>query len=337
MSSNKTPPVQTTTTVQNNDPADWAKPSLQALGSRSLEALNSGDLKVSPYGESTVVPWSDQTQTAMGQMEAIGTQGSPIFGNALNSANDIITSGGMTPEQRQSMQQLQQVGSGQYRPEQAVGVAGLTETASGANLDGNPFLDRILNTGAEQIGTQVNNSAGSAGRYGSGAHQGVMADSIGDFTNQVLGQNYQMERGLQTQAQGQLISAGQGQDSLATGAAGSAFNAGRGATADVMNAGQAAPNLFQGQMIPSDILQQVGGMNEDLAGRNLQDLINRHNAGELGVFDELQRFSGLTNGVVQTGGTTTSTAQTPMARQPSTLERIAGLGIGGLGAFGGFM
>jgi hypothetical protein len=73
----------------------------------------------------------------------------------------------------------------------------LLKTISGGYLSpaSNPFLadyGRIL---TENIGSAVDSRFSGAGRYGSGAHQGVLGKGIGDALTQLYGGAYGAERG----------------------------------------------------------------------------------------------------------------------------------------------
>ena len=348
MGGGSSPPQQTTTTVQNNEPAEWARPALQELGTDTLGSYRAGEFDVEPYQGNTVVPYATETTQAMDMLRNLGQGGAGNIETANHQVGNILDQGGINTQQQGQIDNMARVAGGGYRPEQMVGVQGMMDTASGANLDGNPYLDRIFDRGATAIGRSVNDAMGSAGRYGSGAHQATLADSIGDFHSDVYADNYARERQNQIGAQQGLIGAGQAQDSLATGAAGSAFNALDAGNRNIFQAAGMSPNLYTAQALPSEFLRDVGGMQEDLSARELDQDIARHDANELRPYNELQRLNALASGAVQTGGSGTSTVRGPGQAQPSTASRFlggasAGAGFGsmfgpwgtGIGAIGG--
>lgn len=337
----------TTTTLQSNDPAEWAKPVLSKLGSDTLTSYNAGEFAATPYEGSTIVPFAEQTQQAMGILEGLGQDGSATIEAANQQVGSILDQGGLNAGQQGQIENMARVASGSYRPEQMAGVEGLMETASGSQIGSNPHLDGILERGATQISRSVNDAMGSAGRYGSGAHQATLGDSVGDFTRNVLMDDYTQGLNRQSAAQGQLIGAGQSQDGLATSAAGGAFNAMNTGNQNVFQAAGMAPNLYTAQALPSEFLMDVGSMHQDLAARELDENIARHDAEQMAPYAELQRLNALASGAIQTGGTSTSTVRAPSS-QPSTASNIlggasAGAGIGsafgplgtGIGAIGG--
>jgi hypothetical protein len=83
----------------------------------------------------------------------------------------------------------------------------LTGTAEGQYLNANPYIDDIISKGASDVATQTNNMFASSGRYGSGANQSVLADSITSQGNQLRNANYQSERDRMMQAGGALEAA----------------------------------------------------------------------------------------------------------------------------------
>lgn len=70
----------------------------------------------------------------------------------------------------------------------------LGSTIGGEWLNGNPYINQIINRGAGDITDRVNSMFSAAGRYGSGAHQGVLGDSLADYEAQIRYGNYDNER-----------------------------------------------------------------------------------------------------------------------------------------------
>lgn len=77
--------------------------------------------------------------------------------------------------------------------------AELAKTISGDYLDpeSNPYLSKTGDIIAGKIGRTVDSRFESAGRYGSGAHQDVLATDVGNALNALYGANYASERGRQ--------------------------------------------------------------------------------------------------------------------------------------------
>jgi hypothetical protein len=340
-------PTQTTVTNTTSEPAAWQKPLLEQLGTDTLAAYNRDDFNVQPFSGNTVVPYATETLQGMDQLRGLASGGAPNIDLANSQVGNILQTGGISGQQQDQIGNMARVAQGGYRPEQALGIAGMMQTASGANLDGNPYLDDMFQRGATQIGRSVNDSMGSAGRYGSGAHQSTLGQSVGDLYNNMYSSNYAQERANQMAAQGQLVGAGQGQDQLAMGAANNAFNALNTGTSNIFQAAGMSPSLFTAQGLPSEFAFDVGQMQEDLAARNMQQDISRYNAQQMAPYDELMRLNALASGAVSTGASSTGTTLAPSSR-PSTAAGIlggaaTGAAIGskfpvigtGLGAIGG--
>src|SRR5574343_704381 len=85
-----------------------------------------------------------------------------------------------------------------------VGNDALMKTASGGMLGGNPYLDEVLKTSSARAAYGVNGQFAGAGRYGSGAHTGVLADRLGGIETNARMQNYNTERQNQLNAAGIL-------------------------------------------------------------------------------------------------------------------------------------
>lgn len=85
-----------------------------------------------------------------------------------------------------------------------VGNEALMKTAGGGMLGGNPYLDEVLKTSSSRAADAVNGQFAGAGRYGSGAHTGVLADRLGGIETNARMQNYNTERTNQLNAAGIL-------------------------------------------------------------------------------------------------------------------------------------
>jgi hypothetical protein len=102
---------------------------------------------------------------------------------------------------------MQQGTYGRVAPGAEAGIMGaqslVNKNLSGGNLAGNPYLDSVLNRTREDVTNSVNSQFSGAGRYGSGAYQGVLAKQLADSENSARMANYGQERGYQQDAIGQ--------------------------------------------------------------------------------------------------------------------------------------
>lgn len=101
-----------------------------------------------------------------------------------------------------------------------IGAQGLVNrNLSGANLNGNPYLDAILGRTRENVIGSVNDQFGSAGRFGGGMHQAILERELADAENQARYGDYATERGYQQDAIGQAGNLMQGSQGIINNAA----------------------------------------------------------------------------------------------------------------------
>ena len=145
----------------------------------------------------------------------------------------------------------------------------LRDTAQGKFLKGNPYLDEWLkNTNADTTNA-VNQQFSAAGRYGSGAHTGVLAQKIAEAENAARMQNYSTERSNQDAAAKTLLAAGFNGTQLA----GSADEAALNQAKVLFGAGQTEDQMAQAQkMAPLAALDYLKGTTVPIAalGNNTQ-------------------------------------------------------------------
>lgn len=84
----------------------------------------------------------------------------------------------------------------------AAARGGLIDTINGKYLDPatNPYLDATYKHAAGLVGADVDSRFEKAGRYGSGAHQGVLQEGLNNLATNIYGGNYQQERARQAAA-----------------------------------------------------------------------------------------------------------------------------------------
>lgn len=101
-----------------------------------------------------------------------------------------------------------------------IGAQGLVNrNLSGANLQGNPYLDAILGKTRENVIGNVNDQFGTAGRFGGGMHQAILERELADAENSMRYQDYGTERGYQQDAIGQAGNLMQGAQGVINNAA----------------------------------------------------------------------------------------------------------------------
>lgn len=152
-SSGKTQQVNTV-----NAPWTGQQPFLSDVFTRAQNQFNAGPH--SYYPNSTVVPFSNQTQQALGRLEAAG-----------NDPNSLT---------RQAQGNLGQTLRGDFLSA------------------GNPYFSGMMDRVANQIRPRLD-AQFSGANYGGSLHQGAMASALTDAASNLAYQNYGQERGNQMQ------------------------------------------------------------------------------------------------------------------------------------------
>jgi hypothetical protein len=93
-------------------------------------------------------------------------------------------------------------GAGNQNQVTAASQPMVAATARGDYLNGSPQWQGLMDRQAGKLGDSINSLFSGAGRYGSVAHQGAMADQVGNFRNQAMNDNYGRERQNQMAAAG---------------------------------------------------------------------------------------------------------------------------------------
>lgn len=93
---------------------------------------------------------------------------------------------------------------GRVAPGAEQGIMGaqgvVNRNLSGANLQGNPYLDAILGKTRENVMGTVADQFGGAGRFGSGMHAAILGRELADAETRARYQDYGVERGYQQDA-----------------------------------------------------------------------------------------------------------------------------------------
>ncbi len=209
-------------------------------------------------------------------------------------------------------------------------------TAGGAYLNGNPWLDQMVQGASRDVSTQFMNDIAPAlasqfslaGRTGSGAHANAfgaaatgLAGKLGDISTGIRGNAYNMERGFMQQA-----------DEAERHRRYDAYMTERQRQYDAFNTGQSqklqiagiAPNLMAMDYQGADKLMQSGDMQQALAQAALDRRKSQYDTSQMMPWDVLQRYSSILNGA--TGYATTTNSGSGSATQP--YNRLTG-GIGG--------
>jgi hypothetical protein len=270
--------AETTTSKSSIDPT--IAPYLTEGLDRARSLFLTGQQPTFYQGQTYVSP-SQQTMTALQQQEQLAMQGSPALQQAQQSY-------------------LQSLG-------------GLGATASGQFLNSNPYQQQMMQAATRPLEQQFSNQVlpsisslySKSGRLGSGSMQQALGQAtegfgraLGDVTSNLAGQQYQAERQLQQQAQGQL-----GQMA------------------------QLGSQIYGQQFLPSQQLAQIGAAREQIAAQPLQEDIARFNFAQQLPYQQLGGYLSSVYGNPM-GGYGSQTTQSPTNRVGNVL---GGAGLGYLG------
>ena len=333
---------RTTTTSQTAEPWKEAQPYLKQVLGGAQTAYQSGrgfDYPTFP----TTVPFSPQTMGALQGIETAAGTGNPLGVAARNQALGILNTGGMSDWQRSALQPTHDIATGARSIGTEGDLRGLLSQA------GNPYYEGLVQRESGKLADDINRGFSMSGRYGSGAHAGVLGDVLGDFRQKALSDQYNQNIAAQRGLLGDITGVQGANLANMVGAGGQISAADQGAANQVAQFAGLAPNIYQQQYLPYEKLAGVGSMYEDLGTRQMQERIDRFNTGQQVPWNLLANYNALVGGAGALGGTTTS--QVPA---PSTLQGILsgaltggqlgsnfglpGLLLGGLGGgvLGGF-
>jgi hypothetical protein len=270
---------------------------------------------------SNSAPWKDaQPVLKQGLSEAQklynnGT-GAQVYGDSTVVPWDAKTTQGMNAITSQANAniggkglsgQLQGViNNGGYNAGQ-LGALNNTQNLANSSWSVSPELQKIIGQSNEDANTNVSLANSAGGRYGSGLGNGAIADAVSKNTNNLL---YSDLNNFNTRKDA---------------ANSNAFNM---ASTGFGQLGQA----YSGMQAPVQDLMKVGGMNEDLATRQMNDKLRIFNEQQNKGWENLARLNAIGSGAGQLGGSQTQS-------QPGQNPWLTGLGYGatGLGLLGGFM
>ncbi|MBB5074332.1 hypothetical protein HNQ69_001470 [Bartonella callosciuri] len=159
MSRKKTPQVQTTT--QTNAPPAWAEDIFKQASSKALDLYNKG-IGGNVYQGERVAGLGTITQNAIAGLEQAANQyNNPALTKVFNGPTQTATN--------------------------------LLDMAKGNWIGNNSKFNTALQNALSKTSDAINQSMAGAGRYGSGAHTGVLADELGALATNATAQQYNQD------------------------------------------------------------------------------------------------------------------------------------------------
>lgn len=265
--------TQTTETQSTNQPWPGVKKILNHGFKDALQLYRKG---IGSNPGSNVVQMSNDTVNANDEARRIAMAN--MGGNGLSGQyQNVINSGGYNPEMQDAINNLRTRATSTYDPK-----------TSG--------FEDVLKSTLRDAGSAVDEGASSAGRYGSGIHEGVKERTLGDLSNSARYGDFQNWMNDRNSAVSQLGNMGQaGFGNLQT--------------------------AYSGMQDPVRTQLGVGSQFEDLMKRTIEDR-NRALNDPWSQLNKLLGVAGAGSGYGTTSGTTTAPGPNPL------LQTIGGVSSG---------
>lgn len=346
----------TSRTTQENKPPEWAQGLFERSATDAQRLYDSG-VGGQTYTGSTVAPLSDPTMEGVNHLYQAGRNTNtsatrPLYGElgAAAVSNPAVGAlGGVAGGLNDIASGATGINTeGDYRS--ILASAGgpsaaeeyLTSYARGDNLagDGNPFFRQRLESELADTAALTNSSMAGAGRFGSGAHTGVLTDRLAGARTAALEQDFNREQQNQFAATGMIdagrnagignrlaaaagVSGVQGQNignrlsaagtqAGALGTAGSLYSQGVGqaTTAADRMAGLDQQQLLNDRQGAQDVLN-AGGILDQQSGRLLADEISKFYALNNQDWTRLGMLQSAASGAAGPYGTQVATSRQP--------------------------
>lgn len=253
---------QTEQASRSSEGAPWAPTQPYMMNSvKNADALYSAGIGSKPNTMSMVVPFAQQTQQGLDQNQQYAQGAFSTMQKPLEAYSGMIDT-------------LRPIAAGDFSNDKT-----FTNTVGEAQ---------------RAAAEQVNLSASGAGRYGGGVHQGAVAKSVADATNNAH---------LARQAW--------------------ASNA-------LQGFGNAMPGAFSAGAMPGQALQGIGASYEQLMANYLGDNARIQNELQNKPWEALERYNAVVSGAGRTGTQSSSQAVTPTGK-PGTGQQLLGFGLSALG------
>jgi hypothetical protein len=271
---------------------------------QQLDILNSGGYN--PY-----------QQTAVDRMDSLAnTQGfNTHTGQAANSMYNLNSqmsyNGGLTQYQQDSLSRA-------------------SDLAGGSELMGtNPGFQRNLQNAQDAATNSANEMAMKMGRYNSPVHQQTLSDSVADVTANMYDTEYsrQLQRqdaardqqfGMSQQGIGNTSSTAQGLAQIGqTGyqnmqdANRDLFESGQVGLGNTQQAAGQIPTAYNALQQPYRDYMSLGGMQEDLQTRQMQDDLRRFREADASQWDRIAKLNAIATGAGQLGDDSVKTVANP--------------------------
>jgi hypothetical protein len=329
---------QTSTTTSKIEIPPWLEDQLKVVGG-DAGALYKGGYGPQYYPGQTYLPFNAYQTEAQDTIAQLAAD-NELSPRAYDTYAGVMDRGGVAPGTYANTAGAESVARGDTQITTAPQYQGLLGSISG----GNPQFQQALADQSARIADQANAQFTTAGRYGSGAHAGVLADRIGELQTKAMAEQY--NRDIANQLAG-LQGLSNVQATNIQGMTNAGLELGKlhqSAQKAALDAATITPQLAKSRYDDPMQLLGLGGMLEAKDAEILKDAIMRFEFEQAQPWSNVGRLAQALQGV-NAGQTTTQVSQLP---QTSGLQSIlgggmmgasiggmAGLGLGPLGVLGG--
>lgn len=188
----------------------------------------------------------------------------------------------------------------------------LTSYARGDYLQGNPYLDDIIAKNSQDMANQTNQLFASGGRYGSGVHQGTLADSIGGMTSNLRYNDFNTQQQNQLNAANALESSQQGRLGLQSQNLMNAAGLENQGFQNVLGMISQLPTIQNNKVFDANQQMNVGNQVDSWSQQQLDDLINQWTQTDMQDWARLGGLMSVGTGTAGNWGTSSTTQKQPM-------------------------
>lgn len=283
-------------TSTSSQPWAAAQPALMQSLAGAQGVYNAPEL-FRPYQGSTVVPFSDETKKGMAWSGSVADASQQALNENYGRIAQNAALGGLNSTQQGVVDRLTKQATGSFDP------------------NANPGFQSVLKQATDSAGNAVDMGASAAGRYGSGIHQGNVAREVGNVAGQLTSSEYNDFKNRQDAANSGL------------------FNAGQQQYQNILGNTSALSDAYTARQAPSMDLMRLGGMNEDMATRQMNDQLRIWQGNRDAPKNQVEWLQAIGSGAGSLGGSGSTTAQGPKA---NPFGQVAGGLLGLNSLFGGF-
>lgn len=307
-----------TSSTETKDPWAPAQPALNQALSGAMEAFNTTYNGPGVAGMDPLVTEGQNAAIANARTGALGNLGL----GAVSNLQGVMGNGGLSQMQTGAAGNIGQALQG-FNQNMSKAQDYLNPYASGQYLQQtNPYFEQAVGNAMQKASEVANRQFSGAGRYGSGAHSGVLGDTLGKISTDAYANEYARQQQNQLSAIGQMGNfATAGLQGNLTGE-GQLAGIGQQGISNTGAIAGAIPQLGQAMNADASTLMGIGGQRMDY-NQALIDAANQN------PWAKAQNLAEIASTIGSLGGKATKTT-----KESGGTAGIVGGVLGGLGGLG---